>query len=325
MARITTCTLRIASLSLPHNVNLAIAAQIFVAAGVVILYIVNLVFAQRLIRAAHPHIGWTKPFSWAFKALYALVFITIIMLITVVVQSFFTLDRNIRRIDRDIQLYGVTMFAVLAFLPLPLVLTSLAIPRKVPLDKFGTGRWRTKLPILLAGATLISFGAAYRAGTTWLTPVQRSQPLPAFDNKAAFYIVNFGVEIIVVYLYAFTRVDKRFHVHDGATARRSYANPDIKENIEAEAAAIGPIASKSEETFAPRPMTSRSEETFADKNTLVGNRWSGLGSAMAMKSEETLPDHGNNKTRHSLLPAVEYSEPSAPTADPLAGKKLENV
>src|ERR1700685_324481 len=47
MARVATLVLRISWANRPHNVRLAIAAQIFVNAGVLIIYIVNLILAQR--------------------------------------------------------------------------------------------------------------------------------------------------------------------------------------------------------------------------------------------------------------------------------------
>jgi hypothetical protein len=286
MARITTCILRIASVCLPRNIKLAIAAQVFVAAGVVIIFIVNLVFAQRMIRASHPLIGWSKPFSYFFKFCYALVVVTIIMLISVTVQSFFTLNKNTRRIDRDVQLYGVTAFAILAFLPIPMLLASLAIPRHRSLDKFGAGHWRSKPYILLIGATLICFGASFRAGTSWLTPVQRTQPLPIYYHKAFFYVVNFTVEILTVGLYAATRVDKRFHVANGASKRRSYAMYDAPSMIK-----LPDEEAHDEKVQLEDVPTSKSEETFNDQNTLVdaAGRRSDVGSGFAAKSMETLP------------------------------------
>jgi hypothetical protein len=225
MARIATCIMRIAWTTHATNISLGIAAQIFVAVGVIIIYVINLIFAQRMIRASHPRLGWSTPFGIAFKALYALVLVTIIMLVTVTIQSFFTLGTNTRRIDRDVQLYGVTCFAILSFLPILMVIALLAIPRSSPLDKFGRGRWRNKIYILLTGTTLICFGASYRAGASWKTPTPLTEPLPGYLHKAAFYIVNFGVEVLTVYLYAILRVDGRFHVPDGASSRKNYMSP----------------------------------------------------------------------------------------------------
>ena len=254
MARIVTCIMRIASVKLPLNARIAIAAQVFVSAGVVILYIVNLIFAQRVMRASHPNFGWHTALNAAFKALYALIVITIAMVIVVSVQSFYTLNANTHRIDRDVQLYGLTFFAVVAFIPLPLVLGGLVVPRRHKMDKFGHGRWRTKVRILLLATLLVTLGAAYRAGTTWKTPVPRTLPMPAYFHKGAFYTINFGVEIIVVYMYGILRVDRRFHVPDGASGAGSYSE---KKAVAPESTVASP-----EPPRVGIPLVFSEEETF---------------------------------------------------------------
>jgi hypothetical protein len=221
MARTVTCTMRLVWSTHLHNVSVAIAAQIFVQAGVLLLFIINLIFAQRILRASHPHWAWTKWVSWAFKIYYASIVALLVALITCTVQSFYTLDMNIRRIDRDVQLVGTTYFAVAAFLPIPLVFLRVILPKKVEhVDKFGEGRFRTKIRVLLFSTFMLTLGAAFRAGTSYLP---RPQSNPAwYHSKACFYIFNFTIEIIVVYLYAYIRVDKRFIIPNGAHGPGSY-------------------------------------------------------------------------------------------------------
>jgi Protein of unknown function (DUF3112) len=222
MARITSLVLRLASLSLPTDIPLSIAAGVFLQAGVVIIFIVNIVFTQRILRAIHRNSAWHPLMSIVFKVIYALIIVTIAMVITVVVQSFYTLKPNIHRIDRDIQIYGTTFFAIVSFLPIPLIIAGYLLPRSSPVDKFGTGRFRHKIWILLFASTLICFGASYRAAVTWTHPVPKTQPLPKFMGKGPFYIVYFTVEITVLYLYGFVRVDQRFHIPNGAHGPGSY-------------------------------------------------------------------------------------------------------
>ncbi|KAG7005229.1 hypothetical protein G7Y79_00021g050960 [Physcia stellaris] len=222
MARIMSCILRIVWATRQHNIRLAIAAQVFVAAGVVLLFIINLIFAQRIIRAAHPNSGWHPAFAAFFYGIYALIVVSLIMLITSVVQSFYTLNSNTRRIDRDILLYGQTVFTVIGFLPIPLVIGGLIIPRKTRVEKFGSGRFRTKIAILLTSTTLLCLGAAFRAGTNYLTPRPATNPA-WYHSKACFYLFNFTVEIIVILLYVVVRVDQRFWVPNGARAAGDYS------------------------------------------------------------------------------------------------------
>jgi hypothetical protein len=222
MARITACTMRLVWSTQVTNISIAIAAQVFVAAGVILLFIINLIFAQRIVRASHPHWAWSKWFSLAFKLYYASIVVMLIALITCTVQSFYTLSHNTRRIDRDVVLVGATYFAVAAFLPIPLVLLRVVLPkRQEHVDKFGEGRFRTKIRILLFSSLILTLGAAFRAGTAY---VPRPRDNPAwYDSKACFYLFDFTIEIIVVFLYVFVRVDKRFYIPNGSHAPGDYS------------------------------------------------------------------------------------------------------
>jgi Protein of unknown function (DUF3112) len=225
MARMVTCIMRIVWAVYPTNISIAIAAQVFVAAAVVLLFIINLIFVQRVIRAAHPTTrgGWNPLFRALFIVLELLVVISIIMLISVVVQSFFTLDANTHIIAHDIQLYGQAYFTFVAFLPLPaLALGVWLLPRSQRLEKFGTGRYRTKIAILIASTILLTLGAGFRLGINAMPP--RPQDDPAwYDSKACFYIFNFSIDITVVALYFVLRIDKRFYVPDGSKAPGDYS------------------------------------------------------------------------------------------------------
>ncbi|OAL54409.1 hypothetical protein IQ07DRAFT_595923 [Pyrenochaeta sp. DS3sAY3a] len=231
ISRILTSILRIASVSLPRNIKLAIAAQIFVAAGVLIIFIINIIFAMRLVRSTHPSLGWHPGFSIAFKLLCFLTLFTLVTVIGATVESFYTLDAKKRAVDRSLQLYGATFLAIVATLPLPMSLLTLLIPYS-PLDRFGSGRLRTKVIALLVSTVFLSMGAWYRAGTSFQTPVPRSQPLPGSLSKAPFYIFNFFVELQTVLMYAILRIDLRFHVPNGARGAGSYSGSHKLEDVE---------------------------------------------------------------------------------------------
>lgn len=228
MARITTCVMRIVWATRPTHVPIAIAAQIFVAAGVVLLFVVNLIFAQRIIRASHPNSGWHPVFSKFFVFLYVLIVITLVMIITAVIQSFYTLNKNTLRIDHDIQLYGQTLYAVLAFLPILLILGGLVIPRNTRVEKFGSGRFRYKIYILSLSTVLLTLGAAFRVGINYKTPRPRNDPA-WYHSKACFYIFNFVVELAVIALYVLVRVDLRFYVPNGSRRAGDYSGKNLPE------------------------------------------------------------------------------------------------
>lgn len=236
MARLTTCVMRIVWATRPDNLRIAIAANILVTAGVVLLFVVNLIFAQRIVRSAHPNSGWHPFFAMFFTSLYVLIVLTLFVLIAFTVLGFYTLDSKLLRITRDLQLYGGTLFALMSFLPILFVVGGLIVPRKTRLEKFGSGSFRLKVCILLFGACLLCLAACFRVGTNYLPPRPRSDPA-WYHSKACFYVFNFAIEAVVVWLYAIMRVDRRFHVPDGSKGPGDYSRVVAQEKeAETEAA-----------------------------------------------------------------------------------------
>jgi hypothetical protein len=231
MSRIVTSILRIVSVSNPQDVRLALAAQIFVAAGVLILLIINIIFAMRLVRSTHRRVGWHPAFSIAFKILFVIIGATLIIVIFATVQGSYTLDTQTRTVDRFLQIYGSTVLATVATLPLLMTALTLLIPYS-PLDEFGTGRLRTKVITLLISTALLSIGAWYRCGITVQPPVPRTQPLPGYLGKGPFYILNFLFEFQTVLMYAVLRIDQRWHIPDGAKGPGSYSKPQQPSDLE---------------------------------------------------------------------------------------------
>ncbi len=222
MARVTTCIMRIIWATRPTNIRISLAATIFVTAGVVLVYLINIVLVQRILRAMQPHTCWHPLFNFAFLVIYALLVVALCLLISFTVQSVYTLDLNQHRIARDVQLYGGTLIAFVAFLPIPLILGGSVVSRNPPKDNFGTGRFGSKVRLLLSTAALLSLGAWFRAGTSYLPPRPRNHPA-WYHSKACFYIFGLLIELAVVWLYVIFRVDKRFHVPDGSKGPGDYS------------------------------------------------------------------------------------------------------
>ncbi|EDU41965.1 repeatdomain containing protein [Pyrenophora tritici-repentis] len=231
MERILTSIVRIASVCNPKNPTFAIAAQILVAAGVLILFIINLIFAMRLVRSTHSSVGWHPAFGIAFKVLCVVIGLALIAVIASTVQSFYTLDPDIRAMDHSFQQFGATFLAIVATLPLPMTMITLLIPYS-PLDRFGIGRLRTKVIVLLISTTLLSIGAWFRCGVAFQTPVARTAPMPGYLAKAPFYLLNFLVELQTVLMYAILRVDLRWYIPNGAKGPGSYARPNAQQDLE---------------------------------------------------------------------------------------------
>lgn len=226
MARVVALSTRMAWATHPASISIAIAAGIFTQAGVLLLFVVNLLFSQRILRAYHPAFGWHAAVKWTYNALLAAVIALLIMVISASISLFFTLSPASRARDRDVQLFAGTCLAVVAFLPIPVALASLAVPRRTRVEKFGQGRFRTKMRLLLCSASLLTLGAGFRMGAAFAAPPVSS---PAwFDSKACFYAFNFGLEFLVVFAYAVARFDRRFHVPNGSYAPGHYAGGQMQ-------------------------------------------------------------------------------------------------
>ena len=275
MARISALVMRLVWSTHPTDASIAIAANVFNAAGVLLLFLVNLMFAQRVLRAYHPAVGWQQPVRWAFRALYGSVVALLIMVVTASVYLVFTLDPVARGQVRNVQLFAGVYLAVLAFLPIPIVLVSRLAASGWRLrgrraaaaanntadeeansnddgekshqntrknaglvkDKFGSGRFRVKIALLLTSSALLSLGAAFRAGIAF---VPRPITDPAwYHHRAAYYCFNYVLELIVVYMYGIARFDRRFHVPNGSSGPGDYSK------------GLGLSVNREEEVFGP--------------------------------------------------------------------------
>jgi hypothetical protein len=222
MARISANVMRIVWACYPKNIRIAIAAQILASAGVIVIFIINLILAQRVLRAYHPRLGWSTPARIVFRSLLVSVIGCLFMLIVCVVYSVYTLDQSAINKAHDAQVVAVTWFAVLAFLPLPIIGLCFIIPRRQRIEKFGAGSMRYKLFLILFTASLLTLGAAFRAGVAYYRiPSTQSR---WYLSKACFYCFNYLIELIVVFTYALSRFDKRFHIPNGSSAPGHYAN-----------------------------------------------------------------------------------------------------
>ncbi|KAI1755622.1 hypothetical protein F4782DRAFT_551810 [Xylaria castorea] len=214
--------MRIVWATSPHEPNIAIAAGILTQTGSVIVFIINLIFAQRIVRAYHPKFGWHPATTSAFLFLVCCTIASLIMIIAVTIQSFLTPDAEIRHSDRIVQLFAGTYMAVLAFLPLPIVVLAVLLPRtnNRRIEKFGAGRWRSKVHLLLGTSALAALAAAFRVYTGY---VPRPANHPAwYHSRACYYCFNFVTDLIISTAYLFLRFDRRFIVPNRAKGPGDY-------------------------------------------------------------------------------------------------------
>ncbi|KAF2160844.1 hypothetical protein M409DRAFT_70157 [Zasmidium cellare ATCC 36951] len=223
MARILTLCLRIGVATHPHNVSLAIAANIFVNAGILVVYVVNLVLALRIIRARQPNLGWKQSVRILARVLYALVFVALVLVITFVVLSFYTLSESLKQACRDAQLAALTYLFVFTTVPFFILGLTYSLKPAQDAQTFGTGQMRTKGIIILISTCLCVLNSGFKTGANWESPRPISDPA-WYQKKAAFYIFLFVVEIIILYFFIAMRIDRRFFVPNGSSKRKSFAD-----------------------------------------------------------------------------------------------------
>lgn len=237
MSRLVTLILRIVWSQRPTNVRLALAAQIFVNAGVLIIYIINLILAQRILRAKQPHIGWNPILRKGFKVIYALIGGALIMVITGVVLMVYTLNPSVRKRCRDVQLAALTYLLVFNCLPALHIAAAVLLPKSQQEENFGQGSSRSQVLIVTASACFCMMIAGFKTGVNW-SPVRLATNAPWYDSKACFYIFNFTFEIICLSILTFSRIDKRFWIPNGSTKPGDYTQLGMRTPAEADAESL---------------------------------------------------------------------------------------
>lgn len=225
MSRIVTFSIRISWAENPTNSGLAIAAQVLLSAGVVLLFIVNLVCAQRIMGAIHPVTGRTRPVRYAFKLYYASVVAVLIMAITTTVQSFKTTDPSILKADLNVRKFCGIWFTLFAFAPIPVTLISVLIPSRSPPTRLGDGSMSTKVAMVLLVSVLLTLGAAFRTSLPFLPTRPLTNPA-WYHERPAFYIFTPMLELLVVIALIVFRFDQRFYL-DGKAEREREQGVDM--------------------------------------------------------------------------------------------------
>lgn len=221
MARIATLVLRIAWANRKTNIRLAIAAQVFVNAGVLLIYIINFLLAQRILRAKQPQVGWNPVLRIVSRGLYVSIVGALVMVITSLVLTLYTLNPHTRSRCRDVQLAAITFLVTFTTLPLVQLLLAYLLPRSRNEERFGEGSMTSKVIIVTTSTCLCMFIAGFKAGTAWSPPRPATNPA-WFDSKASFYVFSFVLEILALTILTISRIDKRFIVPNGCKGPGDY-------------------------------------------------------------------------------------------------------
>ncbi|RYP67841.1 hypothetical protein DL771_007018 [Monosporascus sp. 5C6A] len=243
MARVTTLILRIAWATAPRNVRLGLAANIFVNAGVVLLYVANIVFVQRVLRARQPPLGWHPALRVLVWAAYACIVASLVMAITSAVWNAYTVPEDVRAklLCGALLRAASTVLLVVAALPLLILALATLLPRRDDEEAFGRGSVLAKTLVLALSALICVAIAGFKAGTAWAPA--RLISVPAwYHGLAPFYLFIFTLELVDLTLLTASRVDQRFHVPDGSRKPGDYSRGRRLSDASSkrEIAAVGP-------------------------------------------------------------------------------------
>jgi hypothetical protein len=202
LLRVATCAMRIAWAFEVENVRIAVASQILMQSGVLLLYMVNLLLARRILRAAigdRPWMGFVLPIMSTLTVMSSIVIIAS----TVVLGL--TLDQRAIGACRNAQRAAATYQVILAIMPIVMLASAYIGHRRRIHTSHGL---RTALAITAISSLLALFMAGFKAGVIW--DPDRSLSNPAwYDSKACLYILELGQEILILTLLVLTNVDKK--------------------------------------------------------------------------------------------------------------------
>ncbi|KAI7213850.1 hypothetical protein KC333_g6344 [Hortaea werneckii] len=238
MSRIATCSVRIAWAAHPSNANLAMAATIFAAVGILIVFVIVLILAQRILRATHPKLGWSRTVSGSLKATYFGLFVAIVLLIAFTILNFFTLKSNLRNIAMWVQRAGVLYMLLFNLIGPVLVLLSLTLPQPMDIatpDNFGIRSTMASKYIILSVTMFFTlFIAGFRMGTAWADSRPASDPA-WWERKPAYYVIQYGFEVVIVYWLILARFDQKFWIPNKSHGPGDYSRKTVLDASKTEA------------------------------------------------------------------------------------------
>lgn len=208
--RVLTCVMRITWTFKLASVRLAVASQIFLQAGVLLLYLLNLILAERVWLDRQPGARTRLGLRVVLSMLSALTVSALIMVITSIIVSVYTLNQTSISTCRNIQRAGATYFLILATIPLAML--AMASVSSSPFSNKhhgGLHKKNSKISVTVISSIFCVLNAGFKAGVVWAPP--RSLFDPAwYHSRACLYVFVFSTEVLVLALLYATRAELRF-------------------------------------------------------------------------------------------------------------------
>ncbi|KAK2607555.1 hypothetical protein N8I77_006219 [Diaporthe amygdali] len=327
MIRTVTCIFRIIFIFSQLR-GIILAAQIFFNGGASVIFAVNILLAQRIVRSMHPNFGWSVPFGLGTTVLAISVPPIIILQITSISLLFLSTDNPDRSdVAEALLKFGSSWNLWLVVFPFVVIFLSCSIPGPRP-EKFGSGSLRIKTSLVMFAAALLATGATVRTYSAFNPRPNNSGDV--LYGRPVFYVTQFTFELIVVALYAALRFDLLFHIPNGSSKPGDYSINKAGDAEKAMVLSRGEIRDRLEQigihhqilkpSYTSSFMQNGAEPVFAVFYPSAPDAASLVGLAEDMAMEGKLPPRPADRVsrRQSLMEAFR-STPSYWKPPPPAG------
>lgn len=227
--RVLACAVRMAWASRPDNIRIAVASQVLLQAGVLLLLLLNLILAERVLLARRPGPRARRCLRVLLGAMSALTVSALVMVVVSIIVSVYSLNQRTIERCRDVQRAAASYLVILAVAPAALLLvaplfSAMPIPR-------GTKVMRAKGTIVLSSCLLCALNAGFKAGVLWARPKSLFDPA-WYHSRACLYIFVLGTEVVALVLLLATRADLKFI--SAASLRNEFEHEGGVEAVERE-------------------------------------------------------------------------------------------
>lgn len=204
--RVLACAWRIAWASRPDSVPVAVASQVLLQDGVLLLLLLNLILAERLWldRQPGPRMRWYL--RVLLGGMSVLTISALVIVVVSVVMSVYSLDQGTIEKCRDVQRAAATYLVVLALAPVALILVA-GLVSTMQIRHETTRRF--KVAIVLSSCLLCAIKTGFKAGVLWAWPKPLFDPV-WYHSRTCLYAFVLGTEVVALVLLLASRGDLRF-------------------------------------------------------------------------------------------------------------------
>jgi hypothetical protein len=215
ISRVVSMSLRIAWTANVTNKNIAIASNIFLNAGVLLLYIVNMLLTHRFVLTIFPHLPTKKtaPYNLAFFLYVGSALPLLILVVVPGVQLFLSSDLNTIHIDRDILRFAQCYLTVFVAAPVIAIIASTSIYFFASKKASGLGAGEVSLRagvLFIAGSLLIWIQAVKILQIFYTATPETPLNPPWYLQRPILYSGFFLPELLVLIIYSVVTIRHRY-------------------------------------------------------------------------------------------------------------------